>query len=140
MHLLSFRHSRLSRGFDGQSFDSSIRPPLWSRVADGDGLLLVSEHLRVELEQCQEFASSVDSNSAARPSLELAMRPVTLRLFSGSSVLVSLGRDGEGVDSVGLYSLANGFFFFRNANAPGPDDLVFGFGAGGTGISPLVGD
>jgi ferredoxin-NADP reductase len=48
--------------------------------------------------------------------------------------------DGDGVDTVGLYSQANGFFFVRNANAPGPADLVFGFGAGGTGIGPLVGD
>lgn len=48
--------------------------------------------------------------------------------------------DGDGVDTVGLYSQANGFFFVRNANAPGPADLVLGFAAGGTGISPLVGD
>jgi hypothetical protein len=48
--------------------------------------------------------------------------------------------DGDGVDTVGLYSPANRFFFLRNPNAPGPADLVFGFGAGGTGIGPLVGD
>jgi hypothetical protein len=48
--------------------------------------------------------------------------------------------DGDGRDTVGLYTSADGFFFLRNLNEPGPADLVFGFGPGGSGWTPLAGD
>ena len=48
--------------------------------------------------------------------------------------------DGNGEDTVGLYSPSNGFFFLRNVNKPGSADLVFGYGPGGAGWTPLVGD
>ncbi|MBK6317068.1 MAG: hypothetical protein IPF53_22995 [Blastocatellia bacterium] len=46
--------------------------------------------------------------------------------------------DGNGTDTVGLYSASNGFYFLRNTNAPGGADLTFGYGP--AGVTPLVGD
>jgi hypothetical protein len=48
--------------------------------------------------------------------------------------------DGDGDDTVGLYTPASGTFFLRNSNTPGPADIEFIFGAGGTGFVPLSGD
>ena len=46
--------------------------------------------------------------------------------------------DGDGDETVGLYSPSNGFFFLRNANSPGAADLTFGYGP--ANVTPLVGD
>jgi hypothetical protein len=46
--------------------------------------------------------------------------------------------NGDGSDTVGLYSPATGTFFLRNSNAPGGADLVFGYGP--AGATPVSGD
>jgi len=40
----------------------------------------------------------------------------------------------------GLYDPVAGTFFLRNSNDRGPADLAFGFGPGGAGFTPLIGD
>jgi hypothetical protein len=46
--------------------------------------------------------------------------------------------DGDERDTVGVYVPATGAWFLRNANAPGPADLVFSYGP--TNGTPVVGD
>jgi hypothetical protein len=48
--------------------------------------------------------------------------------------------DGDGQDTVGLYSPASSIFFLRNDHAAGLADLVFAYGAPGAGWLPIVGD
>ena len=48
--------------------------------------------------------------------------------------------DGDGDDTVGIYSVQSGSFFLRNSNASGGADLVFSFGPEGPGYNPLAGD
>jgi hypothetical protein len=48
--------------------------------------------------------------------------------------------DWDGNDTPGLYDPATGAFFLKNANAPGPADLVFTFGPLSVGWTPLAGD
>ncbi|HQR37153.1 MAG TPA: glycoside hydrolase family 44 protein [Blastocatellia bacterium] len=43
-------------------------------------------------------------------------------------------------DSAGIYVPASGSWFLHNANAPGPADVVFSYGSGGSGLVPLTGD
>ena len=45
-----------------------------------------------------------------------------------------------GSTPLGLYDPSTGNFFLRNTNSPGAADIVFGFGPGGAGWKPLVGD
>ena len=46
--------------------------------------------------------------------------------------------NGDGADTVGLYSPANGAFFLRNTSATGPADLTFGYGP--PNATPVVGN
>jgi CSLREA domain-containing protein len=45
-----------------------------------------------------------------------------------------------GTDTAGLYDPATSTFFLRNSNSSAPADLVFGYGPGGAGWIPVVGD
>ena len=46
--------------------------------------------------------------------------------------------NGDGTDTIGLYDPANGFFFLKNMHAPGPADVVFGYGPANS--TPILGD
>lgn len=48
--------------------------------------------------------------------------------------------NGNGVDTIGLYSPAGGAFFLRNSNTGGIADVTFTYGPSGLGFIPLVGD
>ena len=50
------------------------------------------------------------------------------------------GGAGLGADGPGLYVPATGAYFLRNTNTNGAADVVFTYGAGGTGLVPIVGD
>lgn len=52
----------------------------------------------------------------------------------------STGVGAGSADTPGLYDTATGNFFLKNTNGSGPADLVFGFGPGGVGAVPVVGD
>ncbi|MFY9611772.1 MAG: putative Ig domain-containing protein [Blastocatellia bacterium] len=42
--------------------------------------------------------------------------------------------------TIGLYNPGGGAFFLRNSNTGGIADIMFGYGGGGTGFIPIVGD
>ncbi len=52
----------------------------------------------------------------------------------------STGVGPGSADTPGVYDTSTGFFFLKNSNGGGGADLVFGFGPGGVGAIPLVGD
>ena len=52
----------------------------------------------------------------------------------------STGVGPGSADTPGVYDPTTGFFFLKNSNGGGGADLVFGFGPGGVGAIPLVGD
>lgn len=52
----------------------------------------------------------------------------------------STGVGPGSADTPGVYDPSTGFFFLKNSNGGGGADLVFGFGPGGVGAIPLVGD
>lgn len=47
---------------------------------------------------------------------------------------------GQGGDTIGLLNPTTSVFFLKNSNAPGPADLVFGYGPAAAGWIPLAGD
>ncbi len=48
--------------------------------------------------------------------------------------------NGDGVDSIGLYSPTTGIFYLRNSNSAGPAAYQFQFGPAGADWKPLAGD
>jgi len=70
--------------------------------------------------------------------------PADVVLTMGTSLpsqgLIPIAGDwnGDGVDTVGIYSQSGGFFFLKNSNSSGDADITFSFGAGG--LTPIAGD
>jgi hypothetical protein len=70
------------------------------------------------------------------------MADVTLTYGPGGSGFVAIVGDwnGDGTDTIGLYSTSGGAFFLRNSNTGGVADIMFTYGPGGLGFVPIVGD
>ena len=49
-----------------------------------------------------------------------------------------MGKNGDGRDTVGIYTAASGSWFLRNTNSPGGADLAFAYGP--PNVTPLVGN
>jgi hypothetical protein len=69
---------------------------------------------------------------------------IVVRFGPKNSTLIPLAGNWTGAgaaDGIGLYDPATGSFFLRNdATTAGPADFAFGYGSGGLGRQPIVGD
>lgn len=64
----------------------------------------------------------------------------TLFTAGATSVVEFSSGTGFGTSGPGVYASAQGAWFLKNTASPGPGDVVFTYGPGGTGVVPLVGD
>jgi hypothetical protein len=55
-------------------------------------------------------------------------------------VVMLIGERALNPETAGLYVPASGAFFLRNSNTPGDADIVFSYGAGGSGTIVIMGD
>jgi len=80
-----------------------------------------------------------DRNVARAAETSFAFGEPTVATDDGTAVYALAGDwDGDGRDSIGLFSAPANVFRLRNENSAGPPDLVFAFGQGNR--RPVVGD
>src|SRR5262245_58124611 len=87
------------------------------------------------------FIGTVDSASvwSIRNSLSTGGPDVVIP-YGGAGQRPIVGDwNGDGFDGLGVYVPSTGAFFLRDTRTPGPADLAFSFGGGGS-LVPLAGD
>lgn len=150
-------------GLDGDP--TRANTPLNARLEllDSTGAVLVSANDGNSSSNTTSGAASLTATAPRSPGESIVLRVTVsgtyfVRVSAGSAsattaagdYLVSIAKNcqtggggagsGPGADGPGLYAPSTGAFFLRNSSSNGPADIVFTYGAAGSGLVPLTGD